>query len=127
MSRPIEDYAVIGDMRSAALVSRHGSIDWLCLPRFDSAACFAALLGDASNGHWTIAPAGTITRSRRRYAGETLVLEHEFETAEGAVRLIDFMPRTDDHSSVVRIVEGLHGQVPMRMELAIRFDYGAAV
>jgi GH15 family glucan-1,4-alpha-glucosidase len=124
MSRPIDDYAVISDMRTAALVSRDGSINWLCLPRFDSAACFAALLGDESNGHWTVAPAGAIRRSRRRYAGDTLVLENEFETAEGAVQLIDFMPRTDAHSSIVRIVEGLRGRVPMRMELAIRFDYG---
>src|SRR4051794_36579133 len=127
MSRPIEDYAVIGDMCTAALVSRQGSIDWLGLPRFDSAACFTALLGDAENGHWTIAPAGAVTRSRRGYAGDTLVLETEFETSEGAVRLIDFMPRTNAHSSAVRIVEGVHGHVPMRMELAIRFDYGSAV
>jgi GH15 family glucan-1,4-alpha-glucosidase len=127
MSLPIEDYAVIGDMRTAALVSRDGSIDWLCLPRFDSAACFAALGGDAENGYWKMAPAAAITHSRRGYAGDTLVLETEFETPEGAVRLIDFMPRTDVHSSVVRIVEGVHGHVPMRMELAIRSGYGAAV
>src|SRR5689334_5397652 len=101
MSTPIEDYALIGDLRTSALVSKSGSIDWLCFPRFDSAACFASLVGGADNGRWSIAPVGPITSVRRRYAGETLVLETEFQTREGAVRLVDFMPRTSGPSSVV--------------------------
>jgi GH15 family glucan-1,4-alpha-glucosidase len=120
----IEDYAVIADTHTAALVSRDGSIDWLCLPRFDSGACFAALLGDERNGHWRIAPAGGVRRVRRRYRGDTLILETEFETEDGVVRLVDFMaPRIAD-PDVVRVVEGVRGRVPMRMELRIRFDYG---
>jgi GH15 family glucan-1,4-alpha-glucosidase len=124
MGSRIEDYAVIGDTQSAALVSRDGSIDWLCLPRFDSGACFAALLGDERNGHWRIAPAGGAHRVRRRYRGDTLVLETELETGDGAVRLVDFMPPRGQDPDVVRVVEGLRGKVPMRMELRIRFDYG---
>jgi GH15 family glucan-1,4-alpha-glucosidase len=123
----IEDYGLIGDLRTAALVGRDGSIDWLCLPRFDSGACFAALLGDERNGHWRIAPAGAVRSTSRRYRGETLVLETEFETEDDAARVIDFMPRGDGAGSVVRIVEGLRGRVPMRMELVIRFDYGSAI
>jgi GH15 family glucan-1,4-alpha-glucosidase len=124
MPSRIEDYAVIADTQTAALVSRDGSIDWLCLPRFDSGACFAALLGDERNGHWRIAPAGNVKRVQRRYQGDTLVLETEFETDEGVVRLVDFMvPRLED-PDVVRVVEGVRGRVPMRMELRIRFDYG---
>ena len=124
MPSRIEDYAVIADTHTAALVSRDGSIDWLCLPRFDSGACFAALLGDERNGHWRIAPAGGVRRVRRRYRGDTLILETEFETGDGAVRLVDFMaPRIAD-PDVVRVVEGVRGRVPMRMELRIRFDYG---
>jgi GH15 family glucan-1,4-alpha-glucosidase len=124
MASRIEDYAVIADTHTAALVSRDGSIDWLCLPRFDSGACFAALLGDERNGHWRIAPAGGVRRVRRRYRGDTLILETEFETGDGAVRLVDFMaPRIAD-PDVVRVVEGVRGRVPMRMELRIRFDYG---
>jgi GH15 family glucan-1,4-alpha-glucosidase len=124
MSSRIEDYAVIADTQTAALVSRDGSIDWLCLPRFDSGACFAALLGDQGNGHWWIAPAGGVRRVRRRYRGDTLVLETEFETEDGAVRVVDFMvPRMAD-PDLVRVVEGVRGRVPMRMELRIRFDYG---
>ena len=124
MPSRIEDYAVIADTHTAALVSRDGSIDWLCLPRFDSGACFAALLGDDGNGQWRIAPAGGVHRVRRRYRGDTLVLETEFETEDGVVRLVDFMvPRLAD-PDVVRLVQGVRGRVPMRMELRIRFDYG---
>src|SRR5713101_7160001 len=108
---PLEDYAVIGDGHTAALVGRNGSIDWLCLPRFDSGACFAALLGGEKNGFWQIAPAGGYQRVSRRYRGETLVLEADFHTAEGVVRVVDCMPRRSDHASVVRVVEGISGRV----------------
>ena len=125
MSKPIEDYALIGDTRTAALVSRDGSIDWMCLPRFDSGACFAALLGDARHGRWSIAPNGVkTTRITRRYRDGTLVLETEVTTTSGVVRIIDFMPPDEDVPNVVRVVEGVSGTVPMRMELVIRFDYG---
>ncbi|HEU5161467.1 MAG TPA: glycoside hydrolase family 15 protein [Streptosporangiaceae bacterium] len=121
----IEDYALIGDMQSAALVCRDGSIDWLCFPRFDSPACFAALLGDEENGHWRIAPVGTERfASRRRYRGDTLILETEWDTPTGAVRLIDFMPHRGEAPDIVRIVEGLGGEVAMRFEMRLRFDYG---
>ena len=123
----IEDYALIGDCQTAALVGRDGSIDWLCWPRFDSAACFAALLGGPENGYWKIAPEkGEFTVSRR-YLPETLILETEFETAEGAVGLIDFMPVRSTQSDLVRIVVGKRGRVPMKTEGALRFDYGASV
>ena len=121
----IEDYGLIGDLRTAALVGRNGSIDWLCLPRFDSGACFAALLGDESHGRWQIAPAGEVTRTERRYRAGTLVLETDFETAEGSARVIDFMPRGDGPPQLMRVVEGLGGSIAMRMELRPRFDYGA--
>ena len=121
----VEDYGLIGNRRTAALVSRDGSIDWLCLPRFDAGACFAALLGDQRHGHWRIAPVERVRRISRRYRPGTLVLETEFETSGGAVRLVDFMPPGAD--AVVRIVEGVRGTVAMRMELAVRFDYGAIV
>ena len=127
MALPIEDYALLGDTQSAALVGRHGSIDWLCLPRFDSGAVFAALLGTEQHGRWLIAPAGEVTAVRRRYRGESLVLESEFETAEGTVRLLDFMPPRGEAPDVVRIAEGVSGRVPMRMELRLRFDYGRVV
>jgi GH15 family glucan-1,4-alpha-glucosidase len=121
----IEDYGLIGDMQSAALVGRNGSVDWLCLPRFDSASCFSALLGDESHGRWLVAPAGEIRATSRRYRPGTLVLETDFETAEGAVRVIDFMPRRrEGPPRVMRIVEGVTGRVPMKMELALRPDYG---
>jgi GH15 family glucan-1,4-alpha-glucosidase len=123
----IEDYALIGDLQTAALVGRDGSIDWLCLPRFDSPSCFAALLDDADASRWRIAPAGAGAATRRRCRGETLVLESEWETADGAVRVIDCMPPRGEAADVVRIVEGLAGAVPMRSELALRFDYGRVV
>jgi GH15 family glucan-1,4-alpha-glucosidase len=122
----IEDYGLIGDSQSAALVGRHGGIDWLCLPRFDSASCFAALLGDERHGRWIVAPAGGAHASARRYRPGTLVLESEFETAEGAVRVVDFMPRRGDGPPrVMRIIEGLRGRVPMRMQMTLRPDYGS--
>ena len=111
----IEDYGLIGDLESAALVDRHGSIDWLCVPRFDSGAIFAGLLGGPENGHWTIQPEGEFEAPRRRYRGDTLVLETELETSSGAVRLIDFMPPRELRPEVVRIVEGVRGRVQMRM------------
>jgi GH15 family glucan-1,4-alpha-glucosidase len=124
---PVEGYALIGDTHTAALAGRNGSIDWLCLPRFDSGACFAALLGGEQHGFWRIAPVGGADRVARRYRGETLVLETEFSTPDGVVRLVDCMPRRSDHASVVRVVEGVAGQVAMRMDLVIRFDYGWVV
>ncbi len=123
----IEDYGLIGDLQTAALVGRDGSIDWLCFPRFDSGACFAALLGDESNGRWRLAPDCEVERVERRYRGRTLVHELDFHTEHGSVRLIDFMPPRGTDPDVVRIVEGLEGEVPMRMELVIRFDYGSIV
>ena len=123
----IEDYALLGDTHTAALVGIDGSIDWLCLPRFDSGACFASLLGDARHGRWLLSPVGRPARTRRRYRPGTLVLETEFETEAGAVRLIDFMPPRDRNPDLVRIVEGLRGQVRLRMELVVRFDYGSIV
>ena len=123
----IEDYALIGDLQTAALVGNNGSIDWLCFPRFDSGACFAALLGDDSNGRWLIAPAGEVKRTSRRYRVDTLVLDTEFETDTGSVRVVDFMPPRGRAPDVVRIVEGMSGTVRMQMELVIRFDYGSIV
>jgi len=123
----IEDYALIGDTHSAALVSRNGSIDWLCLPRFDSGACFAALLGNRSHGRWSIAPAAGLRSSARRYRTDTLILETDFETDAGAIRVIDFMPPRHREPDVIRIVEGLRGEVAVQMELIIRFDYGRVV
>ena len=123
----IEDYALIGDTQTAALVSRGGSIDWLCVPRFDSPACFSALLGKEEHGHWQIAPKGKVTATRRRYREGTLVLETEFETADGCVRVVDCMPPRERNPDVIRLVEGVHGKVEMRMQLVIRFDYGSIV
>jgi GH15 family glucan-1,4-alpha-glucosidase len=122
----IEDYALIGDLQAAALVERGGSIDWLCFPRFDSGACFAALLGEAEHGRWLLAPVGTATSSRR-YLHDTLVLETTWETADGVVRVFDFMPPRGEAPDVVRIVEGVRGRVRMRSELVIRFDYGRII
>ncbi|HZQ87481.1 MAG TPA: glycoside hydrolase family 15 protein [Acidimicrobiales bacterium] len=127
MSTPIEDYALIGDTHTAALVSKAGSIDWLCLPRFDGGACFASLLGDESHGCWQLAPAGGVRRVTRRYRGETLVLETEFVTEDGTVRVVDCMSPRVENPEVVRLVEGVRGRVPMRMQLVIRFDYGSIV
>ena len=122
----LEDYGLIGDMQSAALVGRNGAIDWLCLPRFDSPSCFSALLGDERHGRWLVAPAADVRASTRRYRPGTLVLETEFEVEDGAVRVIDFMPRRGVGAPrVMRIVEGLRGRVPMRMELTLRPDYGS--
>ena len=126
MSSAIEDYALIGDGETAALVNRNGSIDWLCWPRFDDDACFAALLGKTENGCWSIAPGAALLRCNRRYQDDTLVIETEFETADGIARLIDFMPmRAGDASSLVRIVEGVRGTVAMQFALRLRFDYGS--
>jgi GH15 family glucan-1,4-alpha-glucosidase len=127
MALRIEDYALVGDTQTAGLVGRDGSVDWLCMPRFDSPACFAALLGDERNGRWLIAPKGEVRRTTRRYRGETLVLETELETTDGKVRLVDFMPPRDVVPDMVRVVEGVRGRVPMRMQLTIRFDYGRVV
>ncbi|MFO0927146.1 MAG: glycoside hydrolase family 15 protein [Gemmataceae bacterium] len=127
MSQRIEDYAIVGDFQTVALVGRDGSIDWLCLPRFDSGACFAGLLGVPLNGRWLLAPAGEVRAVSRRYRGDTLVLETVFETADGSAAVIDFMPVRDRDPNLVRIVEGRGGRVPMRMELVIRFDYGSIV
>ena len=123
----IEDYGLIGDLQTAALVGRNGSIDWLCFPRFDSGACFAALLGNDENGRWLLAPDCEIERVERRYREHSLVHELDFHTEHGSVRIIDFMPPRGDAPDVVRIVEGLEGSVPMRMELVLRFDYGRIV
>ncbi|HKD84466.1 MAG TPA: glycoside hydrolase family 15 protein [Terriglobales bacterium] len=126
MPVPIEDYALIGDCETAALVSRQGSIDWLCWPHFGSPACFAALVGTEENGHWSIAPKGP-ARCSRRYLDHTLVLETTFETGDGWAVLLDFMPLRERNPDVVRIVRGLKGNVAMSMELVLRFDYGHTV
>jgi GH15 family glucan-1,4-alpha-glucosidase len=127
MALRIEDYAIIGDMETAALVGKNGSVDWLCAPRFDSPAFFAALLGTEANGHWQIAPAGEVRRVERRYREGTLILETEIETDDGVVRLVDCMPPRDEHVDMVRIVEGVRGRVPMQMRFGPRFDYGSLV
>lgn len=126
-SSRIEDYAFLSDTQSGALVSRDGCIDWLCLPRFDSGACFASLLGDKKNGHWRFFPTDEVENVKRRYRGDTLILETEIATKSGAVRLIDFMPPRGENPDIVRIVEGVRGEVRMKMELIIRFDYGSAI
>jgi GH15 family glucan-1,4-alpha-glucosidase len=127
MPLPIEHYALVGDCHTAALVGNDGSIDWLCLPRFDSGACFAALLGGPEHGRWLLAPAGRVHHVRRRYRGDSLILETEFDTDAGSVRVIDFMPLSDQRWDIVRIVEGVRGRVDLRMELVVRFDYGSIV
>ena len=124
----IEDYGLVGDMQAAALVGRDGAVDWLCLPRFDSPSCFAALLGDERHGRWLLAPTGEVRTTSRRYRPGTLVLETEFETSEGAVRVIDFMPRrAAGPPRLMRIVEGVRGRVPIQMELSLRPDYASIV
>ena len=123
----IEDYALIGDCETAALVHRNGSIDWLCWPRFDSQACFAALLGKPEHGRWRIAPTAADARGTRRYRNHSLILETRFETPDGVVTLVDFMPPRGHNSDIVRLVRGEHGRVRMAMELVLRFDYGSVV
>jgi GH15 family glucan-1,4-alpha-glucosidase len=127
MTLPIENYALIGDCHTAALVGSDGCIDWLCLPRFDSGACFAALLGGPEHGRWLVAPVARTLEVRRSYRGDSLILQTDIDTEEGCVRLIDFMPLSDQRWDVVRIIEGLSGRVAMRMELRVRFDYGSIV
>jgi GH15 family glucan-1,4-alpha-glucosidase len=127
LTNKIEDYAFLSDTESGALVGRDGSVNWLCLPRFDSDACFAALLGTRENGCWRIFPKEQTEKLSRRYRGETLILETEIETASGAVRLIDFMPPRGKNPDIIRIVEGLRGEVCLQMELVIRFGYGHIV
>ena len=123
----IEDYAFLSDTQSGALVSREGCVDWLCLPRFDSPACFASLVGEKKNGCWLFAPADPIKKLRRRYLGDTLILETQIETEKAAVKLIDFMPPRGNNPDIVRIIEGVRGEMQMQMELIIRFDYGLTV
>src|ERR1700736_1047967 len=123
----IEDYAFLSDTQTGALVSRDGCVDWLCLPGFDWGAFFASLLGTSENGHWRFWPNDKIDKLSRRYRGETLILETEIETARGAVRLIDFMPPRGENPDIVRIVEGIRGEVAMQMELIVRFDYGRTI
>jgi len=125
MSCRIEDYALLGNGETAALLSRDGSIDWLCWPRFDDDACFAALVGTSQNGCWSLAPIASVVRKDRRYQEDTLVMETDFETPHGTVRLIDFMPVNSSSNAIVRIVVGLSGSVTMRCLLRLRFDYGA--
>lgn len=127
MVAAIEDYALIGDLLTAALVGRDGAVDWLCLPDFDSPACFAALLGGRQAGSWQLAPAEGGSAARRRYRDDSLILETEWDTEDGCVRLIDFMPLRDEAADVVRIVEGVSGTVPMTMTMSLRFDYGHVV
>src|SRR3954467_7814920 len=124
MAGGIEDYGLIGDLQTAALVGRDGSIDWLSLPRFDSPACFAALLGDADNGRWRLAPASGGKCTRRRYRGDTLILETTWETDTGTVRVLDLMPPRGEAADVVRIVQGVSGRVPMRSHLPPGFAPG---
>ena len=125
MASRIEDYALIGDCQTAALVGRDGSIDWLCFPRFDSGACFAALLGTAEHGRWQIAPADPIRKTTRSYRNNTLVLDTTFETDTGTVTLTDCMPIRTGQPDLVRVVRGVRGRVRLRTELVVRFDYGS--
>src|ERR1700753_2371429 len=127
MALKIEDYAMIGDCKTAALVGRNGSIDWLCWPRFDSAACLSALLGTHNHGRWLVAPVEEPSSVSRAYRGDTMILETTFETASGAFTLIDFMPINSPASSIIRIVEGRRGKVDVGMSLTLRFDYGASI
>ena len=124
MPTSIEDYVLLGDTHTAALLDNEGSIEWLCLPRFDSSGCFAGLLGNQENGRWRIAPFGPVRATRRGYRGDTLVLDTDFETAEGSIRLVDFMPSRGRGPDVVRLVEGVRGRVRVRMDLRVRLDYG---
>lgn len=127
MSRPIEDYALIGDTHTVALVSRDGDIDWLCVPRFDSGAVFAALLGDESNGRWSLRPVDYIGEPVRGYEGDTLILATEYTTPTGRARVVDLMPHRKNHPTMIRLVECLEGEVTMMTNLRMRFDYGWVV
>lgn len=127
MAMPIEDYALIGDCETAALVGRDGSIDWLCVPRFDSGACFAAILGTKENGRWLIEPQGKVRSVRRRYREGTLILETDFETSDGVATLVDFMSTRQEDPELIRIVVGKQGSVRMRTELTMRYEYGSVV
>ena len=127
MAERIEDYALLGDLQTAALVGRHGSVDWLPFPRFDSSSCFGAILGGREHGRWLLAPEGANRATSWRYRDDTLILETEWRTPTGRVRVIDFMPPRETKPDIVRIVEGLDGSVEMRTELVIRFDYGSVV
>jgi GH15 family glucan-1,4-alpha-glucosidase len=127
VTQRIEDYALVGDCETGALIGRDGSIDWLCWPRFDSGACFAALLGGPEHGRWRIAPTTDVVRTERRYRGDSLILETTFVTASGTVKVIDFMPPVGPQSELVRMVVGVDGEVPMRVELILRFGYGSLV
>jgi hypothetical protein len=127
MTGLIEDHGLLSDLHTAALVDRDGTVDWLCLPRFDSGACFASLVGDDRHGYWRLAPVGAGQADRRRYRGDTMILEHEWDTDTGTVRVIDFMPPSDGGHDLIRIVEGVRGQVDVHCALSIRFDYGKAV
>ena len=125
MSKLIEDYALLGDGETAALLANDGSLDWLCWPRFDDDACFAALLGTGDHGHRALAPVDRGASRSRRYQDDTLVMETDFQTPGGQVRIIDFMPVRTTFSSIVRIVVGLQGNVKVRSDVRLRFDYGA--
>jgi GH15 family glucan-1,4-alpha-glucosidase len=127
MALPIEQYALIGDCHTAALIGSNGSVDWLCFPRFDSGACFAALLGGPEHGHWLLAPSAEVQAVSRHYRDGSMILETEFQTAQGRVRIIDWMPLSDRRWDMARIVEGLSGTVDMSLELVVRFDYGSIV
>jgi len=127
MAERIEDYALLGDLQTAALVGRHGSVDWLPFPRFDSSSCFGALLGGPEHGRWLLAPTGATHATSWRYRADTLILESEWQCSSGRVRVIDFMPPRETKPDIVRIVEGLDGSVEMRTELVIRFDYGSVI
>lgn len=126
-SRKIEDFAMIGDCETAALVGRDGAVEWLCWPNFASDACFASLLGSADNGRWSLAPTGKHTEVTRRYRPHTLILETTISTSKGIVVLTDFMPRRGNHSNLIRIVHCATGKVEMKMELCPRFHYGSAL
>src|SRR5437660_2240793 len=127
MPSRIDDYALIGNTRTASLVARNGSIDWWCLPRFDGRACFAALLGRREHGHFSLAPAGRQRSVRRCYRAQTLILETEIDTDDGTVRLTDCMPLWPERMDIVRVVEGVRGRVPIRMDLVMRFGYGVVI
>ncbi len=127
MAERIEDYALLGDLQTAALVGRTGSVDWLCLPRFDSASTFGAILGSTEHGRWLLAPKDAGPSTHRRYRPDSLILENEWQTPTGRVRVIDFMPVRDTYPELIRIVQGLEGHVEMRTELVVRFDYGSVL